>query len=150
MFVKSYTGQEINPNPKKIETLYLWVVFTSFVGTDICLCWGGLQLIMVQSSPARVSGHSLISTYMTAFDRWGDLWQCGCVKVSSRQMAHFLILSLSPNTEANHTTCPLILLVSNKCLHPSPASGSNLGLNTTESLSNKHEYGIEPRLTVFM
>lgn len=51
------------------------------------------------------------------------------------------------NTNIHPTTCPLILCVkTNQCLHPSPADRpANLGL--TQHCSNKHECGIEPRLT---
>lgn len=55
----------------------------------------------------------------------------------------------STKTNNNHTTCVVMLfVVSNLSLHPSPTNRSNLGPNKTVSLSNKHEYGIEPKLSI--
>lgn len=42
----------------------------------------------------------------------------------------------------------MLFVLTDLCLHPSPSRRSKLGLSTTVSLSDKHEDGTDPRLTV--
>lgn len=78
--------------------------------------------------------------YMTAFDRWCDLWQCRCLKGDSMQTADFLPChKLTPTTQLVHWCCLSWLICVS--IHHQPAGP------TLASLQNKPEYATKPRLT---